>query len=190
LLLFASVLLTVALVLIGDQRFTDWITSHTVYQLVFPTLTGVTAGAGALIFIAVLADRFDSRQWIGCIVPLLLSTGLTHLIKFIVGRARPRANLGAFHFEPFTPEAKVASFPSGHTSYAIAVVVLLCIHFPRWRPLFIFLGVCAGLERIILREHYLSDVLAGAALGAFSVWITMRVLGPQFYRKELPPRLS
>lgn len=173
-----------------DQPFVNCITSHTAYQTFYPALQAVTGGAGALILIAILTDRFGPRQWLGVITPLLLSTGLTHLLKYVVGRARPRVDLGPFHFEPFTPGAKVASFPSGHTSYAIAVVILLCIHFPRWSPLFIFLGVCAGLERVIIREHYPSDVLAGAAIGAFSVYLSMRLLGKRYYTCETRPTLD
>ena len=173
-----------------DARFTAWLTSDAVYPCVYPTLLTITQVAGVLILIAVLADRFDGRMWLGCLAPILLTGLLTHAIKIMVGRTRPRVDLGAYHLEPFTIAPATASFPSGHTSYAFAIVTLLCVYYPRWRPLFILLGVCAGLERIILREHYLSDVIAGAALGAGSVWLTMRLLGPRFYYRDAPPTLS
>jgi undecaprenyl-diphosphatase len=72
-------------------------------------------------------------------------------------------------------ETSLASFPSGHTAYAVglvAVAVALSRTAPALAHRFgivivaIVLAAIVGLTRIYLRAHYLSDVLAGAGLGA------------------------
>ena len=58
------------------------------------------------------------------------------------------------------------SFPSGHTITAFSVAVSLSVFYP---PVLIGLLFCAfsvALSRILLGMHFLSDVLAGAAIGS------------------------
>jgi undecaprenyl-diphosphatase len=98
-------------------------------------------------------------------------SGITaNLIKFLVGRSRPRtAGLdGVWSFEPLNFAS--TSFPSGHASTVFAVAAVLGILIPllRW-PL---LAVAAGLAltRVVVRAHFLSDVIAGAAIGIATAW--------------------
>jgi undecaprenyl-diphosphatase len=58
------------------------------------------------------------------------------------------------------------SFPSGHTMTAFSIAVVVSFFYPtlEW-PLY-FLAVSIGLSRIVLGMHFLSDVLAGAVIGA------------------------
>ena len=59
------------------------------------------------------------------------------------------------------------SFPSGHTLHAVAFGTLLCAYYPglAWVVL-PFVGLVAA-SRVVLGLHFPSDVLVGAALGAF-----------------------
>lgn len=89
------------------------------------------------------------------------------LIKAGVGRLRPP---GA------SPSLTTASFPSGHAAYATAysalAIALIRVRAPapRIRRLVLAgalgLTVVIGLTRVVLGVHYLSDVVAGWALGA------------------------
>ena len=58
------------------------------------------------------------------------------------------------------------SFPSGHTITAFAVALSLS----RWNPDLavglLFCAISIAVSRILLGMHFLSDVLAGAAIGA------------------------
>ena len=68
------------------------------------------------------------------------------------------------------------SFPSGHTMTAFALAVALGSFYPALSlPLLVLAGTI-GLSRIVLGMHFLSDVVAGAALGA-----TLGAVGAWFY---------
>ncbi len=57
------------------------------------------------------------------------------------------------------------SFPSGHTITAFAVAVSLSAFYPGALPGLLFCAASIALSRILLGMHFLSDVLAGAAIG-------------------------
>jgi undecaprenyl-diphosphatase len=57
------------------------------------------------------------------------------------------------------------SFPSGHSITAFAIAVSLGLFYPAIFPGLLFLAVSVALSRILLGMHFLTDVLAGAALG-------------------------
>jgi undecaprenyl-diphosphatase len=58
------------------------------------------------------------------------------------------------------------SFPSGHTLNAFTVGTLVALGFPACAPLALLLAGSVGASRVVLGMHFLSDVLAGALLGA------------------------
>jgi undecaprenyl-diphosphatase len=57
------------------------------------------------------------------------------------------------------------SFPSGHSITAFAVAVSLSLFYPFLMPILLTLAFLIAASRIILGMHFLSDVLAGSALG-------------------------
>jgi undecaprenyl-diphosphatase len=58
------------------------------------------------------------------------------------------------------------SFPSGHTMTAFAVAVPMLLFYPTLAPGLLFCALSIAMSRILLGMHFLSDVIAGAALGA------------------------
>jgi undecaprenyl-diphosphatase len=58
------------------------------------------------------------------------------------------------------------SFPSGHTITAFAVALSVSAFYPRLLPELLFCAASVALSRIVLGMHFLSDVLAGAAIGS------------------------
>jgi undecaprenyl-diphosphatase len=58
------------------------------------------------------------------------------------------------------------SFPSGHTITAFAVSLSLAAFYPDLGVGLLFCAVSVAASRILLGMHFLSDVLAGAAIGA------------------------
>jgi membrane-associated phospholipid phosphatase len=101
---------------------------------------------------------------------MFVAIGLTGLadtiLKRIIGRVRP-SDLGAFAYEPLSWRSEYASFPSGHTANVFATLVAVGLIFPRARPLLWIYAVAIGASRVIGGAHFLSDVVAGAAFGAF-----------------------
>ena len=92
-------------------------------------------------------------------------------IKAMVNRDRPLVD------QPFVHEPG-ASFPSGHSQAAVVGYgVLLLLLLPSlshlWRRIAVAVAVVMvvgiGFSRVALAAHFVSDVLAGFALGA--VWL-------------------
>ncbi len=102
---------------------------------------------------------------------LLFSVGLAGAasqgLQFVLGRERPNENTSAWHFDPGTTDA---SFPSGHASLAFAMAASLSddIH-KTWATVGLY-GVSTGVAvaRVYQLNHWVSDVVGGAALGITS----------------------
>lgn len=116
---------------------------------------------------------------------IFIAVGLPGLIDTIVkrwiGRARPSA-LGPFAYEPFAWRPEFASFPSGHATTAFAALVAIGAVFPRARSVLWIYALLIAASRILIAAHYPSDVIAGAAVGAFGAlwvrdWFAVRRLG-------------
>jgi membrane-associated phospholipid phosphatase len=106
--------------------------------------------------------------------------GCAHLLKFVSGRARPDLGLGAYHFEWFEYHQS-DSMPSGHTVSAVLLTILALRYLPRCGRALLPLAVLASLSRVALTRHFLSDVIAGAALTWLIAHYCMRTLGPTYY---------
>jgi undecaprenyl-diphosphatase len=58
------------------------------------------------------------------------------------------------------------SFPSGHTMTACAITICIAHFYPAWELSLVVLAASIAASRIVLGMHFLSDVLAGAMIGA------------------------
>ncbi|MEZ5400324.1 MAG: phosphatase PAP2 family protein [Bryobacteraceae bacterium] len=85
-------------------------------------------------------------------------------LKRLTGRKRPCA-IEPHCWATLLPPDRF-SFPSGHTITAFAVIVPVSLYYPDlfWGLFFVALSV--AVSRVLLGMHFLSDVLAGAVLGA------------------------
>lgn len=145
-------------------------------------LKGLAPAGVILAILSVFPNR--RRLYVGFLVPLLGHLPILHLLKWLIGRARPLAEEGPLHFAPLSAAKYADAFPSGHTAGATVFALLLAIYFPRLRWVFYVWLVLMGLERVVLRMHFLSDVIAGYALGAAVVYACVRLLGAKFYERD------
>ena len=134
----------------------------------------------ALCVVLAVAETIRERTvWV--VVFLLAVLGgeevLTTAVKDLVDRLRPTFNPAAATLGP--------SFPSGHSATAAAFYAAAVLLLGRWRrrPMrAVLAGLAAGIavavaaSRVLLDVHWLSDVIAGLALG----WAWFAVCGIAF----------
>lgn len=105
------------------------------------------------------------------VLPLMVATilataGVAAAVKRLAGRVRPGFdNAGQFLGPRAASGAKHQSFPSGHTASAVALTLVLARTYPAAGRLFWSLAIGCAALRWVRQAHWLSDVLAGAALG-------------------------
>jgi len=108
------------------------------------------------------------------VVSVAASAILQASMKFLVGRARPNANLGAYTFHPFNISGKDTagianrgSMPSGHVTAAFAVATSLAddVHNLPFQIAAYTVASGTAFSRIYENRHWLSDTVMGAILG-------------------------
>ena len=162
-----------------DRSVADWGQRHasSLTDDVLNTITFVVepnSVAVLAVLVAVAATLRTRNRWI---VPFMFvvvaGTGvLTTTVKELADRARPALNPIAETLGP--------SFPSGHSSWSAAFLAATALILSRNRgphARALLAGVAAGLAmtiaatRVLLAVHWLSDVIAGLALGW--AWFTV-----------------
>jgi membrane-associated phospholipid phosphatase len=92
---------------------------------------------------------------------------ITNLTKNILGRARPKLfdTVGALDFKLFAFSPAHASFPSGHATNIFAFATVISMLWPRGRVLLYTVAVWIAASRVLIGEHYFTDVVVGAIIG-------------------------
>ncbi|HML10811.1 MAG TPA: phosphatase PAP2 family protein [Stellaceae bacterium] len=118
----------------------------------------------------------------GFIFVAVAGSGLVaDLLKIVIGRTRPKLLFdgGAYGFSWFGFRADHWSFPSGHATTIAALMTALWCLWPRPLWLYVAAAVMVAASRVITDQHYLSDVIAGAAIGVvatrlIALWLLRR----------------
>jgi undecaprenyl-diphosphatase len=98
--------------------------------------------------------------------------GLVLAIKFTVKRRRPEGEWGLL-YRSTDPH----SFPSGHAARAFLLAVLGIGLGPAWMAVILCIWApLVAVARVAMGVHYISDIVAGAALG-----VVVGVIGLQIY---------
>ncbi len=136
---------------------------------------GFGHGLGVLL-VSLLIYQLEpaNRRRLARAVCMALASGLTaDGMKMLVSRTRPRAfDLSQPILESFTGflpglsgGSAGQSFPSAHVATAVGWALGLGWLYPRGRWIFIFLAFLVVCQRLETNAHFLSDCLAGAAVG-------------------------
>ena len=67
------------------------------------------------------------------------------------------------------------SFPSGHTTTAIALAFVVGFLWPRLFPYFLAIGVVVGISRVPVGMHYPTDVFAGLVVGMLGAYLVRNI---------------
>jgi membrane-associated phospholipid phosphatase len=135
--------------------------------LALPGQGGIIAGSFALIGVA--GWWFERRRLkeIGFrgLAAQVAVTLVVHLLKHVVGRARPRfAHADEFSWGPSLVSG-LDSFPSGHTINAFAAASVLGWYLPNLRTSLLFVAGCVGVSRVVRGSHFPTDVYTAVILG-------------------------
>lgn len=152
----------------------DWIQLHLrcgFFDWLMPFVSGLSNHGEVWILFAglLLLLRRQRRHGAACAFALTLDLLACNIVlKPLIGRVRP------FAFRPdlplLIPPPGDASFPSGHTAAAFAVVFALKAGgSPLWLPALALAAVTA-FSRLYLYVHWPTDILGGVLLGAAAGW--------------------
>jgi 4-amino-4-deoxy-L-arabinose transferase-like glycosyltransferase len=136
-------------------------------------------GLGMVLAVALvwLLDRRKSRAV--TIVFVLIAASLASSVgKTLIGRERPLQSKGesVFHGPALgVYSSRQQSMPSGHTTTAAALAVVLARFYPSLRTLMIVLTFGVAMNRVVTVAHYPSDVVVGAWVGIFSALMMLRL---------------
>lgn len=164
------------------NRFLPWIVTGTAVALLIPSP-----------FLRYLKYPPEPHKLLFVIIFFAAGPGLgVHLIKILVGRARPRA-LEEFGGDAvFTPPWQLTdecvrncSFISGEAASAFALLTLVVFVAPRYRTLYLgAVGIVAAafaFNRVMLGAHFLSDVVI-----AWNVMFVLAALLWQSFSRNSP----
>ena len=123
---------------------------------------------------------------------LVMSVPVTNcaieILKRLLGRARPELLLEhqIYGFSFFATSNSYFSFPSGHACTAGAIFGSLCCFFPRLTLLFFVFSIIVSFTRVVLNEHFVSDIIAGVLMGFFiSQFIYSRIYTNKLKKRVL-----
>lgn len=144
-----------------------------------PWLTAVmkfitSLGDGGIIWIVLAAILLCTKQYrktgTAMAVALLIGYLVTNLIlKNLVLRVRPYDAIAGL--QALIGPMRDSSFPSGHTTSAVAAGFVMLKGTPRYLGIPAFtLAVLIALSRLYLGVHYPTDVLVGALIGLFAAF--------------------
>jgi membrane-associated phospholipid phosphatase len=124
-------------------------------------------GIIAVLNYVILENKALSRIVNFTLVALILSTLICEIIKIVLARSRPELffqnQIYGLHFFAF--KTVYHSFPSGHATAISAAMLSLSYFLRRFTPLFLLLILVVCITRLLLGDHYLSDVIGGFYLG-------------------------
>lgn len=127
--------------------------------------------AGLLVVWLLGSDYWQERARV-LAAGIVLTAVLVLAIKFLVRRQRPEGEWGAI-YRSTDPH----SFPSGHAARAALIAVLAVLLGPPWfAALLLVWAPLVSLARVAMGVHFLSDVVAGMALGVVIALVVGRLM--------------
>jgi membrane-associated phospholipid phosphatase len=112
------------------------------------------------------------RPWaLTVLLSIIALAAIVLAIKFTIRRRRPEGDWGSM-YRTTDPH----SFPSGHAARAILIAVLAIGLGPGWLAAILCIWApLVALARVAMGVHYLSDVVAGFAVGIVAGVIALQI---------------
>jgi len=123
---------------------------------------------------------YRRKYFIAVVAGVLISTILAQFLKRVVypDELRPISYLSEFfpvHVVDGVMMRKAHSFPSGHTTtaFAMALIMAYMINNKTWSIIFPLFALLAGYSRVYLAQHFPTDIFAGMCIGIVSAIISL-----------------
>src|SRR3990170_263680 len=107
----------------------------------------------------------------------------------IFGRARHKLfdTMPPFEFNLFAFSPDYASLPSGHATNIFAFPTVIAILWPRGRVLLYTVAAWIAASRVLIGQHYVTDVVLGTILGiAFPYFVRERFAARRWLFERTP----
>jgi membrane-associated phospholipid phosphatase len=177
-----------ALISLIDDDFRD-IASHegrSTYNHDFwdiPTFYGYVQYPSILGGAMYAVGLFARENWIRKTGRMLLQSltyggTVTMGLRYVLGRHRPfSSEKNQYEFSWFESNGDLQSFPSGHTVVAFSTSTILAEQIDTWwaRVVLYSFAALTGYARIYNDQHWISDVVFGAALGFGSSMFVLKM---------------
>jgi len=127
-----------------------------------------------------LARPGSDRKWKVAAASALGAAALGLLVNRIISTVWHRDRPYQTHHvaKLWGPHKTDASFPSDHASASFAIAVAVALIDPLVGAAFLVLAVLIAAGRVIIGEHYPTDVLAGIVVGTASAYVAVRLARP------------
>jgi membrane-associated phospholipid phosphatase len=141
------------------------------------------AGDGVIWVPLLFFIYFTKKEYlIPVIIAIIISTLIAQLMKRVIfpDELRP-FSLTAQNIQVYFVEAvkinQFHSFPSGHTTQAFTMALLLAhmINKKSWSIILPLLALIAGYSRVYLAQHFVVDVLAGMIIALLTVHLSFKL---------------
>lgn len=140
--------------------------------MIFFTSLGDNGIIWIILLIVLLSGKKTRNKGVVLLITVITVFILTNYLKEEFHRVRP------YEYMNFIPKVKTSgtsSFPSAHSAVAFAVFGVYYFYNLRYKYVIGVIALIIAVSRFYLEVHYLSDVLAGIALGLTVSYILFHV---------------
>ncbi len=135
--------------------------SKTFFQWIALTGNNLPWITTSLLFLA-FGLMLTRLEMLTHILTVLLAGLFATIVKYLVRRKRPCGKAT----KQYVTKGDFYSFPSGHATRVACLAVLSVFLFPLVSWLFIIWALGVGIARIVLKVHYVGDIIAGYIVGS------------------------
>jgi len=125
---------------------------------------------------------YRRKYFIAVVAAVIISTILAQFLKRVIypDELRPISYLSEIfpvHVVEGVTMRKVHSFPSGHTTtaFAMALIMAYIINRKTWSVILPLLASLAGYSRVYLAQHFPTDIFAGMCIGVVSALLSLMI---------------
>jgi undecaprenyl-diphosphatase len=135
-------------------------------DIIMPAMTYLGSFSFMFVFctaIFLLKGNTLHAMAIRAMISVTISTGIGKILKMTVTRLRPFIKIPNLNIKKIGIDKY--SFPSGHTTGAFSLAVIIALYFPVLGFITIPLAFGVGISRMYIGVHYPTDVIMGVFIG-------------------------